>query len=389
MRTLRLGFSSRRALALAAAVAGVGGAAVAVSIGAGCGTLWRPFLEGTAPSCSSPGGEQPCDPSCDPGCAVADLGVDLQPPEWERIPSTTPAALRAVWGRADETVVYLGGDGNTLLSWRPGQGVRGEVHPGSPTSNITSIAGDLKSSTIPVFAAGTGNLLLVWDGRNWFQKAPTTTGEDYFSVSYANNTVWFVGKPGIAYYGPTQGPYTAAYVPGAPNTFPAAVAPNTDSSSVWIGANDVLFRSYGGNTLSYPLPSRDRITGLWGGATVPVVGCDAGPCPCDFGPCISGGPFWYAATEGGQVLRFDTSGAASAQYKLPLPAPALTAVYGNTLGEVWVVGRAGTVLRYDGSQWHSVDVGTTEDLFGVWCAPGSRQPWLVGANGLLLRRRAP
>jgi hypothetical protein len=363
--------------------------AVLGAVGVGCGTLWRPFLEGTAPSCSSADTQSGCDPSCDPGCAVADLGVDLQPPEWETIPSTTPAALRAVWGRADETVVYLGGDGNTLLAWRPGQGVRGEVHPGSPTSNITSISGDSKGSAIPVFAAGTGSLLLYWDGRNWFQKAPTTTGEDYFGVTYTGNTVWFVGKPSLAYYGPPQGPFTAAFVPGAPTTFPAAVSPNTDGSSVWIGATEALYKSYGGNTLTYPLPARDRITGLWGGASIPLAFCDGGSCACDLGLCPSTGPLWYATTEGGYVLRFDTSGTVSTQYKLALPAPALTAVYGNTLGEVWVVGRAGTVLHYDGTTWRTVDVGTTADLFGVWCAPGSQKPWLVGQNGLILRRRTP
>lgn len=359
------------------------------SVGAGCGSLWRPFLEGTDPGCNTLGDSQTgCDPGCDPGCTGEPV-VDLMPPEWETVPSTTPAALRAVWGRADESVVYLGGDGNTLLAWRPGQGVRGELHPGSPTSNITSISGDLKGSAIPIFAAGTGSLLLVWDGRNWFQKAPTTSGEDYFGVTYTGSTAWFVGKPGVAYYGPPQGPFTAAYVPGGPAAFLSAVWPASDGSSVWIGANEVLYRSYGGNTLSYGIGARDRITGLWGtdGSTGPA--CDGGACVCDLGGCAGPGPLFYASTEGGQVLRFDMSGSVSAVYKGAVPSPAYTAVYGNALGEVWVVGRAGTVLRFDGTQWHTVDAGTTEDLFGVWCAPSSRQPWLVGANGLILRRRLP
>jgi streptogramin lyase len=103
--------------------------------------------------------------------------------------------------------------------------------------------------------------------------------------------------------------------------------------------------------------------------------------------CSSGR--FYAIQEAGAIARFDSSGAHTLE---PRPPPtqstaALTGIFGNSLGQIWVTGLRGQVLHYDGATWRYVDVGTTEDLYGVWVAPNSTRPWLVGSNGLVLRRR--
>jgi hypothetical protein len=56
-------------------------------------------------------------------------------------------------------------------------------------------------------------------------------------------------------------------------------------------------------------------------------------------------------------------------------------VYGFGPDDVWAVGQVGTVLHRTASGWESLDVGTTEDLWGVWgSAPDDL--WMVGGNVL-------
>lgn len=340
----------------------------------GCGQLWRPFLQGVEPiaSCNKDDDEVPgCDPACDPLCPGA---ADLSLSEWEVVPTQVTTSLRAIWGRSDEGVIYLGGDDDTLLSWESAKGVTSLGHPATGAA-ITALTGDPKGG-LPVFATGTGNLLLQWDGRNWLQRVPGKPADTYLAVAYTGTAVWVTGKAGVAYNGPPSGTYNLAFIPGGSAVTLRAAWP-IDSSQIWIGTDQALYRSYGGNTFSYGIGGTDAVTAIWSTGLATQ--------PCDLGSCA----VYYATTDAGRILHFDGAGAVTTDYEgSGLGQQAHTALWGNTLGDIWVVGRAGTVLHGDGKTWTAVDVGTTEDLLGIWVAPTSKKPWIVGAKGLLMRRRS-
>ncbi len=56
---------------------------------------------------------------------------------------------------------------------------------------------------------------------------------------------------------------------------------------------------------------------------------------------------------------------------------------GNGPDDVWIVGTGGTILRWDGSRLSAVASGTTQALFGVWTS-GPSDAWAVGASGTIL-----
>lgn len=368
----------------------------------GCSQLWRPFLQDVEASadCSAVD-KSGCDPRCETSCDGPDLGVPASDlggnTEWEVIPTGITTPLRAVWGLTSEKRIYIGGDAAVLLSMQPGGQVTQEPLASGVRFGITAITGDpIQSDPTPqaIAAVGTDNTLLYWSSTGWVQRAPGTTLDGFRGAAYVTSaTIWFGGGPpgaGSAYYGRANGPYTAATVPNAKAIWSAWAA---DQNSVWFGADQgTLYRSYSGSTTAYSLTGLGNIVGIWGnnatGSIVPLMPCDFGTsCVCDGGICSS--TKFYAIQSGGTITRFDLYGGFAVEPR-PLKAPPAvlyTGIYGNGSGQIWVTGQRGVVLYYDGKEWISLDVGTSTDLYGVWVAPGSKRPWLVGDKGLVMRRR--
>lgn len=367
----------------------------------GCSQLWRPFLQDVeAPPACSDADESGCDPRCDPSCDGLDLGVPVSDlggnAEWEVIPTGITTPLRAVWGLSSEKRVYFGGDNATLLSIQPGGQVVQESLGTGYRFSINAITGDpvpTDPTSQAIVAVGTDNTLLYWSSTGWVPRNPGSTLDGFRGAAYTNSsTVWFAGGPpgaGSTYYGRPAGPYTA--VPVANPKAIWSVWP-TDQSSVWLGAEQAtLYRAYSGGMNAYTLLTPGNIVGIWGnnatGTSTPPVLCDFGPsCMCDGGLCSS---LKFYAVQPGAVTRFDPYGGFFTEprpTKVP-PAVTYTAIYGNASGQLWVTGQRGVVLHYDGKEWAYLDVGTSADLYGVWVAPGSKRPWLVGDNGLVMRHR--
>jgi hypothetical protein len=60
-------------------------------------------------------------------------------------------------------------------------------------------------------------------------------------------------------------------------------------------------------------------------------------------------------------------------------------LWGPTSNDLWAVGSAATILRWNGSSWSKVAVaGTSADLADVWGRSG-QEAWAVGASGTILR----
>ncbi len=62
----------------------------------------------------------------------------------------------------------------------------------------------------------------------------------------------------------------------------------------------------------------------------------------------------------------------------------LEAVWGTSASEVYVVGSAGTIVRYNGAVWSAMTSGTTQMLEGVW-GTSSSATYAVGYSGTILR----
>lgn len=89
---------------------------------------------------------------------------------------------------------------------------------------------------------------------------------------------------------------------------------------------------------------------------------------------------WFVGAAG-TILRMENSVS-------PRPVPSNTnadlhGVWGAGGSEAWVVGKQGTILRWNGSTWSQVASGTSRNLYAIW-GLGPTDVWTVGAQGTIL-----
>jgi hypothetical protein len=61
----------------------------------------------------------------------------------------------------------------------------------------------------------------------------------------------------------------------------------------------------------------------------------------------------------------------------------LLAVWGASLNDIWTVGTAGAIARFNGANWSQITSGTTESLNAIW-GGAPNDIWIVGNNGTAL-----
>lgn len=61
----------------------------------------------------------------------------------------------------------------------------------------------------------------------------------------------------------------------------------------------------------------------------------------------------------------------------------LRAIWGSAPNDLFIVGEAGTILRYDGVRWYEMDSPTTVALRSVW-GTGPTDVYAAGDEGVLL-----
>lgn len=361
----------RRGLALGGTV---------LALAAGCGQLWRPFLETIEPS--------GCE-SAEAACTTSDLGVvtDLDPiGDWELLDPGTSADLRAIWGSGNEQTIWFGGDEETLRSWRPGVGARIESLPPVKVGSINAISGwPGDDDNGIVVAVGPPNVIVYWNGLVWKDGTPSApvgsvlTGVTLTQPGY----VYVSGDRGALYYGPVGGPYSVTRL--GPNGLGLVVGvARADTTGAWsIVANGDVVRTSGGTNSVYTGLAGLNLYAVWAPPSLPQ----------QLGDFTLNGPSRpYVVGGTGLVTRSDGNGRFSPE---PLPPEEdlilrdRYAVTGNQLGEVWVAGQDGRLLYYDGKIWKVLPLPPNEarSLRGIWVAPGSHRPWLVGDRGLLMHRR--
>jgi hypothetical protein len=64
-------------------------------------------------------------------------------------------------------------------------------------------------------------------------------------------------------------------------------------------------------------------------------------------------------------------------------AAEIIGVWGIDAGNVWAVGTAGAIMRWNGSSWDLQESNTTSDLHAVW-ASAPNDAWAVGSGGTIV-----
>jgi cysteine-rich repeat protein len=231
---------------------------------------------------------------------------------WSSVTSGTTLSLRSVWA-VSSSVAWSVGDSGRIVYWN---GTSWAIQTSGTTSNLRAV---WASSSANAWAAGDGGRMLHFITTSWnFATSGTTRnvralwGSAPADVFAAGDSQTIRGWNGTVWLNRNN---------NAPNEDFYALAGNT-STDVWVGGT-------GG------------VVARWNGTQ------------------------WNTSTSPGD----DFSGLGS---------------LGTS--DAWYVGRGGICGRWNGTLWTATTSGTTRDLYGVWGA-SAHEVWVVGAAGTLLRWR--
>ena len=293
---------------------------------------------------------------------------------WSTTPSGTTATLYDVWGsgRAD---VFAVGDAGTILHY---DGTDWSAMDSTTTQPLNGVWG---SGPNDVFAVGGDGTILHYDGSTWSVMSSGTTEALADVWSSGPNDAFAVGGETILHYDGIawstmehnqwvpDGGFSGVWGSG-PNTVFAV----TGKPSLYVGG--AAFYRYDGALWSewnvrYPLHRYQGIGGN-GPNDVFVVGYDFvywDDMPRRFS---EGGAFRYC----GGTLNLSKMDAGTKML--------LNAVWCAGPDDVFAVGAAGTILRYDGSAWSAmVYAAAATDLLSVW-GSGPDDVFAVGGRSTAL-----
>lgn len=301
--------------------------------------------------------------------------------------------LYGVFGR-DRDDVWLSGDNGTILRWdgaavRPVQtgtrtrllrtfGVRGDdlwavglsgsilrwngtffLSAGSSSvtdAELTSVWG---SDADNLFAVGQSGTLLQRRQGAWLQLTGAGAGAPFLSSVHGTSAqdVWAVGQGGAALrWSPTDASF--ALTP-TPTTQTLLSVWSAGPGEAWVvGSGGTLLRWDGRVFRAMPTGVTDPLFGVWRDPA---------------------GLVW-AVGWNGAVLLGDASGFSLAR----ATGLDFQAVWGSGADDVWLAGRGGLLVHWDGADLTSLSTGTTHDLYRI-VGTGPNDVWFVGEAGTLLR----
>jgi uncharacterized protein YjdB len=353
---------------------------------------------------------------------------------WSRVTVPSAELLYGVHGNNASDVVIVGTNG-TLLRWN---GTAWAV------LSVGGLAGDLYQ--VSGSAANGGRRYLVGDGGvaqldgNTATLISTPYAPQLFGVSVdVTGTVWASGERGAVLRSADGGGSTWTTNNLAPDLLD--VWSTAANNAFAVGEFGFVYRWNGSTWTKMTTPTQATLTSVWATATGDgFIGGESGTMlrltggawvPMAFPSVSTVSAVWgtnganvYATTKAGEILRFNGSawtllttataplwalyGASAADvfaagengavWRLTgnvftaLPAPAI-----GTLGGIWLTsatnvftdganssGDAGIASRYNGTEWISLQPGTTSALTALW-GPSEFDLYATGDNGTLLR----
>lgn len=303
-----------------------------------------------------------CEPDVELLRATSASEPDAQAPRWAEVSSPIASDLRAVWGTSPRDV-WAVGDGGVALRW---DGVAWRPVATGTSANLVAVWGARANDAWAVGAGLDGSsVLLHWDGSRWAMSAPPqrSSRTSLRAVWGSGVTdVWLTGvaempDPSTWHWDGTQ--WRPEFVPGGMRP-PGFVAITGSGDDLWAAAE-------------FPAFVRHTSAG-W----EPPVLLPRGST-FDGGLCVtSDRALWVAS--GANVLRY----ASSAWSSYPLAQlGTVRALACESANEVWAVGEASQVARWDGARWTLATV-PRPGLVSVWRAQ-TGEVWAVGARGAIVR----
>lgn len=330
------------------------------------------------------------------GDAAPTDGADASIPpcesvDWCIVP--TPMSARwtftSVWGTS-KTDVWAVGSGGTILHYD------GEAWTATQSDHLDTFFDVWGSSPTDVWVVSSSQLVL------------HSTGASNGEVSWSNrplatmsNARWYETAPQRVYAIWGSGPDDVRVGTEASRI---SVASPDDSAFSYIGEVVQFLKTSGGDAGAVQwraMPSNgERVLGIWGSSPTDVWMTveNTKNVTYESGVTLHGTP-WQggrpnpAALEG-EVCNGCAPGChACAVVDDPLvwtpvdsqSQVALESVWGSSAGDVWAVGRRGTIrrIRTGDARWQIVESPTTETLHRVW-GSGPNDVWMVGDNGTIL-----
>lgn len=223
-----------------------------------------------------------------------------------------------------------------------------------------ALIGVYGNSNNDVFAVGTGETIVHFDGASWTKHYPGSSPIYYPDVWSSSETdVFAVGSLGkiIHYDGVSWSEMNSGTT--------------ADLKDVW-GSSSIDIFAVGkfGTIIHYDGNNEGKWELMGIGTSIPNF----------YGVWGSSGIDVYATSSGGIIYHYD-----GIAWKLMKSGTSLgiESIWGSSESEIFAVGADGLIIRYDGIEWSTVDGETTERLYDVWCSENF-ECFATGFNGVTL-----
>jgi hypothetical protein len=232
------------------------------------------------------------------------------------------------------------------------------------TTGTTANLRDVHGVPGDLWAVGANGTLLNYNGSGW-TAVPSGTTNNLFGVwRLSESKVIAVGRDGVVVEGNANDGFAET----------ARLASGADLVDLWssndgtlllaVGQSGRIFARRGGSDwVQETSPTSQNLDTVWGSDANNV---------------------WLVG-RAGTLVRWDTGTAAWVRVESPVTAP-LTGVWGDAADRFFAAGVAGTIIVWDGEGWSAATGGTAENLRGVFLRSRS-DGWAVGANGTVMRYR--
>jgi hypothetical protein len=296
---------------------------------------------------------------------------------WTRLPAGPTAELHGLWGSGPDDVWAVGEHG-IAVHW---DGTSWTQHLTGAMRQLNQVWG---SGRADVWAVGRDGAIAHWDGATWAQ-VPSGTAEWLYALwGTALDDVWAAGDRGKLLH--WDGAGWRSVQSGVGGTIRAAWGGG--AGDVWAVGGQGALRKKGATVrpsstpAAHGHPAGAQVTAAatpgQDEAAWPVVGGASG-VDLD-GIWLSGPKDGWAVGKAGTVRRWNGTEWSAQQSAATVR---LHAVSGSGARQAWAVGEEGTILRWNGAAWRSVPSGTKAGLRGVWTG-GPGEAWAVGEAGARL-----
>lgn len=247
---------------------------------------------------------------------------------------TSSAALRAIAGKADSSVLTVG-DNGTMQRF---DGNTVQALPSFPGTQLRAVYSRAADDT---WIAGSEGTLIRFDGTTLARQAVTSSQTLNAVFAATKDSVWAVGDRGtIVHY---DGRAVTAYgASGTPDASDYRGVSGTSATDLWaVGNNNSIVHNSGQGWV--PVSSGQAANVSWRGVY-----------------SVSPSDVWAVGNQGGSgaAVIAHWNGSRFTALPSPLPLATLNAVSASGPSNVWIAGLGGAILRWNGSAFSTYSAAT-------------------------------